>query len=313
MKATATKDLLSIADLDAGEVSLLLDLALSMKRGGSEPRLAGKVLGMLFEKPSLRTRVSFEVAMYQLGGHALSLNQSEVGLGKREAVSDVAQVLSRLVQGIMVRTFAQDTVQELAKHATVPVINGLTDHEHPCQALSDLLTVYERRGQVKGLSLAYVGDANNVARSLMFACALTGMEFRIAAPPRYAFPTADIEHARELAGVARAGIMLGHDPAAAVRGADVVYTDVWTSMGQEAEAEVRRRDFQGFQVTPALLEIAGPQAIFLHPLPAHYGEEIAPGLLEHPQSAVFDQAENRLHMQKAVLVYLMGSGRGIAI
>jgi len=302
------KDLLSIADLEAGEIDYLLGLAASLKQGGTAPVLAGKVLALLFEKPSLRTRVSFEVAMYQLGGYALSLGQGEVGLGQREAASDVARVLSRYVQGIMVRTFAQETAHTLAEQASVPVINGLTDEEHPCQVLSDLFTIYQRKGRLRGLTLAYIGDANNVANSLLLACTLTGMEFRIASPPGYGPQPRFLEQARGLAAGSGAAIQVSDEPAGVVPGADVVYTDVWVSMGEEAEAEARRRAFRDYQVTPQLLALAGGQAIFMHPLPAHHGEEIAPGLLEHPQSVVFDQAESRLHMQKAILVHLLAPG-----
>ena len=293
------RNLISIADLTPGEVHHLIERALALKAEGPRPILEGKALAILFEKPSLRTRVSFDVGIRQLGGHPLYLSPAEVGLGQREPVADVARVLSRYVDGIIARTFAHRTVELLASHASVPVINALSDAEHPCQVLSDLLTVYQKKGRLEGLAVAYIGDANNVATSLLLACSMLGMELTMASPPGYG-PT------EELMARAQGGrVTVTEDPREAARGADVVYTDVWTSMGQEAEAQRRRQAFARYQVDAALLALAREDALFMHPLPAHHGEEIAEGLLDVPQSVVFDQAENRLHMQKALLAELM--------
>jgi len=291
------KDLLSVADLTADDIWRFI------RRAGENHGevLRGKVLALLFEKPSLRTRVSFDVAMHQLGGHTIYLSPEEVGLGRREAIPDVARVLARYVHGIVVRTFAQRTAQLMAEHAAVPVINGLTDEEHPCQALSDLLTIYQKKGRLAGLNLAFVGDGNNVAHSLLLACSLVGLNFRMCCPPGYEPRDSIWKQAREFARASGARIELVREPKEAVEGCDVVYTDVWVSMGQEAEAEARRRAFASYQVNEELLARAGTGAIFMHPLPAHHGEEISPGLLGHPCSVVFDQAENRLHMQRALL------------
>jgi ornithine carbamoyltransferase len=293
------KDLISIADLTSEDIQNLIKSAIELKQGGKRTLLEGRILALIFEKPSLRTRVSFDVAMNQLGGHAIYLSPAEVGLGEREPISDVARVLSRYADGIVARTFAHKSVALLAKYASVPVINGLSDEEHPCQVLSDLLTIYEKKGGLEGLTVSYIGDANNVANSLLLACFLMGIDFRIASPKGYGPKGKILAQART--------IMVTDDPKEAARGADVVYTDVWTSMGQEAEAERRRSAFAGFQVNAELLSLAKKDAIFMHPLPAHHGEEIAEGLLDAPQSVVFDQAENRLHMQKAILVRLMGA------
>ncbi len=297
------KDLLSIADLDAAQIRGLIDSAIELKRDGRRPLLEGRSVALMFEKPSLRTRVSFDVGMQQLGGHALYLSPAEVGLGQRESIADVARVLSRYVDGIVARTFAHSTVESLAQHATIPVINGLSDREHPCQVLSDLLTVYEKKGRLEGIVLSYVGDANNVANSLLLACSIMKMDFRIASPSGYQLTEDVIALARKNGGQ----LVLTEDPDAAVRDADVVYTDVWASMGQEEEAKQRRRVFAPYQVDERLLSLARPDAIFMHDLPAHHGEEIAEGLLDAPQSVVFDQAENRLHMQKAIMVELLGT------
>ncbi|MEA1958071.1 MAG: ornithine carbamoyltransferase [Chloroflexota bacterium] len=295
------KDLLSITDLKADDVHALIRSAVELKHNPLKPLLSGKTLAMIFEKPSLRTRVSFDAGMFQLGGHSVYLSPDEIGLGKREPAADVARVLSRYADGIMVRTFSHDTVVDLAKYATVPVINGLSDEEHPCQILADLLTVYEKKDRLEGLSVAYIGDANNVANSLLLACSMVGIEFRIASPGGYG-PREDILiKAKNNSGQ----VLVIDDPKQAAQDADVVYTDVWTSMGQEGEAELRRKAFAGYQVTEKLLSAAKNDAIFMHPLPAHYGEEVAAGVLEMPQSVVFDEAENRLHMQKAILVKLL--------
>jgi ornithine carbamoyltransferase len=295
------KDLISIADLTSKDIHGLIQSAIELKSKRKSALLKGKTLAMIFEKPSLRTRVSFDVGMYELGGHSVYLSPAEVGLGKREPVADVARVLSRYVDGIMARTFAHDSVVQLAKYATVPVINGLSDEEHPCQILADLQTIYEKKGKLKGINVAYIGDANNVANSLLLACSLMEMEFWIACPAGYT-PSDDILlKARGNKGQ----VMITDDPKMAAQDADVIYTDVWTSMGQEAESAKRRKAFAGYQVNKKLLAAAKSDAIFLHPLPAHPGDEVAKGMLDVPQSVVFDQAENRLHMQKAILVKLM--------
>jgi len=295
------KDLVSVADLTHEEIGQLIKSALVLKKPARQTHLSGKTIALIFEKPSLRTRVSFDVAVNQLGGHAIYLSPAEVGLGQREPVEDVARVMSRYVDGIVARTFAHDTVVQLAKHATVPVINGLSDLEHPCQILSDLMTMQEKKGKLAGLTVAYVGDANNVANSLMLACAITGIEIRIASPQGYTPSDEMLAAARKLKG----RVTVTGDVAQAVTAADVVYTDVWTSMGQEQEAAKRLRDFAGYQVSQQTLELARKDALFMHPLPAHHGEEVAAGLLDLPQSVVFDQAENRLHMQKAILAKLV--------
>lgn len=285
-------------------------MALQTKNGQSVSILGGKTLALLFEKPSLRTRVSFDVAMQQLGGHALYLSPAEVGLGEREPVADVARVLSRYVDAIAARTFKHETVEELARWADVPVINALSDGEHPCQALADLLTIYEKKDRWRGLVLAFVGDGNNVARSLMLGSAMVGMEFRIASPQGYCVSRALVDKAESLAAASGAAVVCVESPQEAVRGADVVYTDVWASMGQEKEQVERRRAFSGYQVNAELLALASPDAIVMHDLPAHRGEEIADEVIEGPQSVVFDQAENRLHAQKAVLALILG-GEGV--
>ena len=300
------KDLLSVADLGGEDIRLLISEAIDMKAQGWLSLLSGKTLAIVFEKPSLRTRVSFELAMRQLGGQTIYLSPSEVGLGERESVSDVARVLSRYVDAIAARTFSHQTLEVLASYSSVPVINALSDWEHPCQALADLLTIYEKKGELRGLTLAFVGDSNNVARSLMLAASLTGMNFRIASPPGYAIEDRVLNQAQSSALSTGAEVFCTDDPRLAVSRADVVYTDVWTSMGQEAEAEVRRRVFAGYQVNSELLSLAKENAILMHPLPAHHGEEVAEGILDSPKSVVFDQAENRLHIQKALLAEMLG-------
>jgi ornithine carbamoyltransferase len=300
------KDLLSVADLSGEEIRQLISDAVDMKAAGWLSTLSGKTLAIMFEKPSLRTRVSFELAMRQLGGQTIYLSPAEVGLGQREAVSDVARVLSRYVDAIAARTFSHQSLEALASYSSVPVINALSDWEHPCQALADLLTIYERKGELAGLSLAFVGDGNNVARSLMLAASLTGMNFRIASPSGYAIDDRVVQLAQSNAASGGGAILCTEDPRLAVNGADIVYTDVWASMGQEAEAEARRKVFASYQVTDELLSLAGGEAIFMHPLPAHHGEEVAEGVIDSPRSVVFDQAENRLHLQKALLAEILG-------
>jgi len=300
------KDLLSVSNLNSEDIHRLISSAVDLKAQGWSSVLSGKILALIFEKPSLRTRVSFEVAMRQLSGECIYLSPAEVGLGKREAVSDVARVLCRYVDAIVARTFSHQTLEVLASYSSVPVINALSDLEHPCQALADLLTIYEKKGELGGLTLAFIGDGNNVANSLILAASRVGMNFRIASPSGYAIQDKILQLAKSYAAESGAEIICMEEPRSVASGADVIYTDVWTSMGQEAEAEARRRAFAGYQVNAELLSLAREDAIFMHPLPAHHGEEVADGILDSPQSVVFDQAENRMHLQKALLVYILG-------
>ncbi len=295
-----------MADLSSEEIQVLINDAIDMKNDGWLTILDRKVLALVFEKPSLRTRVSFEVAMRQLGGTAIYLSPAEVGLGKREPPADVARVLSRFVDVIAARTFSHETVEALAAYANVPVINALDDVEHPCQALADLLTIYEKKGELKGLTVCYIGDGNNVANSLMLACALMGMNFRIASPDGYTVVPNMLDLARGFAADNGAEIFCTQKPAEAAKSADVIYTDVWTSMGQEDEADVRRQVFASYQVNEELLSLAKEDVIFMHPLPAHHGEEVSDSVLESEHSVVFDQAENRMHAQKALLAEMLG-------
>ena len=303
------RDLLSIAELSADEMALILRTALSLKRdGGGQKLLAGQTLALIFEKPSLRTRVSFDVAMQQLGGQTVYLNQAEVGLGQREPVADVARVLSRYVHVIAARTYAHATLLELARHADVPVINALSDEEHPCQALADLLTVLEKLGALRGVRLAFIGDGFNVAASLAAAAALGGMSFAMASPEGYSLTEPTQRMLKDLAKSTGATLDVYTSPEDAVRGADVVYTDVWSSMGQEDTHAQRKEAFAGYTVTRKLMALAKPDAIFMHDLPAHRGEEVMDDVIEGPQSVVFDQAENRLHAQKAILALIASDG-----
>lgn len=297
--------MLSVSDLSSDQVNYLIKDAIHLKEKQNSSLLKDKVLALLFEKPSLRTKVSFSVAMFQLGGNCIFLSKEEIGIGTREDPSDIANVLSRYVHGIAYRTFSHKILEKLAKHASVPVINGLSDLEHPCQALSDILTIYEKKGKLKGIKVAYIGDGNNVAHSLALAAALVGMDFVIANPHGYSMNKDITNKVREHSLKSGARISFEEDPYKAVRKADIIYTDVWTSMGQEAEAQKRRRDFSGFQINTTLMAAAPGQALIMHPLPAHYGEEIQEEVLQGPQSIVYDQAENRLHMQKAILLYLL--------
>ena len=303
------KHLVSVEDLSPEEVWDLLRLAASLKNerlsGGNKPALAGKTLGMIFQKPSLRTRVSFEVGMSHLGGRALYLSPQEIQLGQRESVADVARVLSRFVDGIMARVFAHADVKALAGHASVPVINGLSDYVHPCQALSDVFTIYEKRGFLEGLTLAYVGDGNNVAHSLLFAASKVGMNIRVSTPAGYGPDEQVVASAQKSARLTGATVVLESDPQAAVSGVDVVYTDVWASMGEEDERAQRLPLFRPYQINSELVSLAKPDAMVMHCLPAHRGEEITDRVLDGPQSVVLDQAENRMHLQKAILVRLM--------
>ena len=301
-----SKDFLSIADLTKEEIQRLIYNAVDMKTEGWNTLLSEKVLVLLFEKPSLRTRVSFEVAMRQLGGHCLYLSPDEVRMGERESVPDTAQVLSRYASAIAARTFSHQTVETLASNADIPVINALSDLEHPCQALADLLTIYEYKKTLEGLTLAYVGDGNNVAHSLILAASLCGMHFRIASPAGYHIQEQILQLARGYAAESGSEIFSTEEPRQAVTDADVLYTDVWVSMGQEDEADQRREVFANYQVNSDLLALAREDAIFMHPLPAHHGEEVAENILYNPQSVVFAQAENRMHAQKALLADILG-------
>jgi ornithine carbamoyltransferase len=296
------RDFLAIDDLSRDELLALLDLAGRMKRGEyAERPLAGKTLAMVFTKSSTRTRVSFEVGATQLGGTALFLSSRDIQLGRGEPIRDTARVLSRYVDGIMIRTFDHADVEELARFATVPIINGLTDYNHPCQILADLQTVAEEFGDVTGRTVAWIGDGNNMAHSWIEAAGVLGFDLRIACPPGYE-PSAQL--LSSWAG--RATVTVTHSPLEAVAGADVVTTDVWASMGQEAEQELRAQAFAEFKVDEGLMALAHPRAIFLHCLPAHRGEEVTEEVLEGPQSRIFDEAENRLHAQKALMAMLMG-------
>jgi ornithine carbamoyltransferase len=303
------RHLVSVEQLSTVEVRDLLELAVELKdewrKGGNRPVLAGKTLGMVFQKPSLRTRVSFEVGMSQLGGRAMYLSPQEIRLGQRESVADVARVLSRFVDGIMARVFDHADVEGLAAYASVPVINGLSDYVHPCQGLSDVLTIFEKRGALQGLVLAYVGDGNNVAHSLLFTGSKVGMEVRVSTPSGYEPSDEVVSKATEFARETGGRVVLDADPRSAVSGADIVYTDTWASMGQEDDREARLPRFQPYQVNGELLSLAKPDALVMHCLPAHRGEEITDEVIDGPQSAVLDQAENRMHLQKAILVTLM--------
>ncbi|OGN89760.1 MAG: ornithine carbamoyltransferase [Chloroflexi bacterium RBG_13_46_9] len=300
------RSFLSISDLKPDEIKALIEDAIKLKSRGWISLLKNKTLALLFEKPSLRTRVSFEMAMRQLGGNAIYLSPAEVGLGNRESIPDVARVLSRMVDGIACRTFAQETVEQLAEWGSIPVINALSDYEHPCQALADLQTIQEHKGKLKGLTLAYIGDGNNCAHSLMLACAMVGLNFRIASPKGFSVKQAVLVQARKYAKVSGSNIVCSEKPDEVIENADIAYTDTWTSMGQEAETKIRLKAFAGYQINNKLLALANKNVIVMHPLPAHHGEEVAKGLLDSKRSVVFDQAENRLHAQKAVLKKFLG-------
>ena len=306
---TKRGDLIAIGDLPGEEILAILDAAGRIKR---EPErfagvLAGKTLAMIFEKPSLRTRVSFEAGMTQLGGHAINLGPAAISMGKRESIPDVARALSQMVDAIMARTFSHQTIVDLARHASVPVINGLSDHLHPCQALADFMTIREALGRVEGIRLAYIGDGNNVTHSLMYAAARLGAHVHVAAPEGYDPDPGVVREATEEAKRSGGSIATGRDIHAAVRGAQVVYTDTWASMGQESEHDSRVRAFRDYQVNASLMKEADDGAIFMHCLPAHRGEEVTDEVIESPASVVFQQAGNRLHVQKAVLVRLLGA------
>jgi len=300
-------DFLSIRDFAPKEIQRLLEVAQWLKANPQvySAALRGKTLALIFEKPSLRTRVTFDVGIQQLGGFSIYLSPAEINLGKRESVYDVAKNLERMVQGIMIRTFAHDIVERMAEYASIPIINGLTDYSHPCQAMADYLTLIEAKGRVAGLKVAYVGDGNNVAHSLMFTGAQLGAHVTVATPQGYAPDAAAVAWAQERAKQTGGSCRVVHDPVEGVKGADAVYTDVWASMGQEGEAEQRKRIFLPFQVNGGLFGQAQPDAVFLHCLPAHRGEEVTDEVIDSPRSWVFPQAENRLHAQKAILLELM--------
>ena len=300
------KDLLSIMDLNSEEIHVMLSDAVDMKHDKWHSILDKKILALVFEKPSLRTRVSFEVAMRQMGGHTIYLSPTEVGLGKRESARDAASVLCRFVDVIAARTFSHETVAELARWADVPVINALDDIEHPCQALADLLTICEKKGDLQGLTVAYIGAGNNVANSLLLACTMMGINFNIASPAGYNVPESILNAAKEYSAGMDSTVFCTDKPMEAISGADVIYTDVWTSMGQEEEAAKRREIFANYKITLKLMDQAKEDAIFMHPLPAHHGEEVTDEVLYSPASVVFDQAENRMHMQKALLAQMLG-------
>ncbi len=303
-------DLLSLKDLSTAEINEILELAHQLKADNKAGRehhiLKGKTLGMIFSKSSTRTRVSFEVGMYQLGGHALFLSSNDIQLGRGECIYDTAKVLSRFLDGIMIRTFDQKEVEELALHADIPVINGLTDLLHPCQVLADLMTVQEYKGKdFKGLKMCYVGDGNNMAHSLLYGCAKVGMDIAVATPDKYKCDEEVVAAAKEIAKETGSNILITNDPKEAIKNADAVYTDTWVSMGQESEKQQRIKDFEGFQVTAELMSGAKEDAIFLHCLPAYRGYEVSEEVIDGKNSAIFDEAENRLHAQKAVMVKLM--------
>jgi len=304
------KDFLAISDHSPQEIQALLDLAVRLKQermaGGNQPLLRGKVLAMVFQKPSLRTRVSFDMAMRHLGGDALYLSPAEIGLGKRESISDVARVLSGYVDAIMARVFEHEHVQQLALGSSIPVINGLSDYNHPCQGLADILTIYEHFGDLKNLKVAFVGDGNNVAVSLMHACAKLGAHFSIASPEKYELRTDAVELARKIAVDTRSQIELLHDPHLAVKDAHVIYTDTWTSMGQEEEMRIREQVFPPYQVNASLVAEARPDVIVMHCLPAHRGQEITDEVADGSHSFLFPQAHNRMHAQKAILARVFG-------
>lgn len=306
MKKLRNKDLISINYLTSEEVELILSEAETLKKG---PRntdyLKGKTLAMIFEKSSTRTRVSFQVGMYQLGGYAMFFSSNDLQIGRGETIHDTAKVLSRYVDGIMARTFKYQTILDLAKYATVPVINGLTDYDHPCQALSDLFTIYEKKGKLKGLTLAYIGDGNNVLHSLIQAAVRVGMNINYASPVGYKPSEEVVKEAIEFAKNTGSKVNEYNDAVSAIKDADVIYTDVWVSMGQESEKEQRKKDLLAFQLNSDLMKKAKSDVLVMHCLPAHRGEEITDDVIDGPNSIVFDQAENRMHTQKAILKLLM--------
>ena len=306
------RDFLSVRDFTSDELNSLLSLAREIKANPAPfaGALKGQTLAMIFEKPSLRTRVSFDVGIQQLGGFSVYLSPAEINLGKRESIHDVAKNLERMVQAIMIRTFGHDIVMDMASHAAIPIINGLTDFSHPCQAMADYLTILELKGGLRGVKVAFIGDGNNVANSLLFAGVRFGAHVSVATPKGYEPLPAVIDWVRKNEAVTGSSCTITHDPTEAVRDADVIYTDVWASMGQEAEAAERKSIFQSYQVNRELMGHAKKDAVFMHCLPAHRGEEVAADVIDSPQAVVFQQAENRLHAQKAIMLALMGRSRG---
>lgn len=300
---------LKLADFTKAELQYFIDFALQLKQeqkaGKTHHLLAGKTLAMIFEKASTRTRVSFETGMYQLGGHALFLSKDELQMGRGETIADTAKVLSRYVDGMMIRTFGHHIVEELAEHSSVPIINGLTDDFHPCQVLADLMTIYEKKGSFAGIKLAYVGDGNNMAHSLLIGCAIMGIDCYVATPKNYEVNQSIFALAKDKAKAENVKIEQTHDPIEAVKEADIIYTDVWTSMGFENETSERLQAFKDFQVNEKLAKHAKDDYLFFHCLPAHRGEEVAAEIIDGPHSVVFDEAENRLHVQKAILATLI--------
>jgi len=304
------KHLITLKDITTDEFNDILMLAIKLKdenkKGIPHHLLKGKTLGMIFSKSSTRTRVSFEVGMYQLGGHALFLSANDIQLGRGETIYDTANVMSRYIDGIMIRTYKQSDVEDLAKYGTIPIINGLTDLTHPCQALADFLTIYEEKGKLEGLKLTYVGDGNNVTHSLLYAAALSGMNMSVATPKGFECDEEIIANALSMAKKTGAVLSFTNDPEEAVKNADAVYTDTWISMGQESEKEEKVKKFDGYQVNEKLMSKASENAIFLHCLPAYRGYEVSASVIDGKMSRVFDEAENRLHVQKAVMAMLMG-------
>ena len=311
------KDFLRVADYTKDEIKEIFDLTCKIKtrqkKGDPAKPLEGRTLGMIFQKSSTRTRVSFEVGMYQLGGYPLFLSANDLQLKRGETIADTAKVLSRMLDAIMIRTYAHSEVEELAKHATVPVINGLTDSHHPCQIMADIYTIMEHKKSVKGLTVAWVGDGNNVLHSWIEGAPLTGMNLRMAVPPGYEPDKALLKSGVELAKKEGTQMLLTNDPVEAVKGADVIYTDVWVSMGQDAEKEKKLRDFRGFQINSGLMKHADRDYVFMHCLPAHRGEEVSEEIIDGPHSIILDEAENRLHVQKAILVAHILRGKTVKI
>jgi len=312
MKKFRLDDLVSMEELTSADILQIFETTAKLKnelakKGRNKPVLEGKVLGMIFEKASLRTRISFEVGMLQLGGRAIYLDQTNFKLGERESIHDVAKNMERFMDILMLRTFSHQAIVDMGRHASIPVVNGLSDDEHPCQALADLYTVIEHRGGLKGKKLVFIGDGNNVANSLAFACALTGMHFVCASPDGYMLKPEIVERARKIA-VMGATSEATSDVRAAARDADCLYTDVWASMGQEKEKEIRAAAFRDYQINDALVALAHPDVLVEHCLPAHRGDEITDSVIDGPHSVVFDEAENRMHVQKAVMALLLGRG-----
>ena len=292
---------LSIKDFSGLEILDAIKIAQSIKKNGSKNLLENKFIALMFDKPSLRTRVSFEIGIKRLGGETIYLSKDDVGLGTREPVSDIAKVLDRWVDGIVARVFSHQSLETLSKNTNVPVINALSDLEHPCQALADILTIYEKKNTFENINVAFIGDGNNVSSSLALACSLVGANFIYASPENYKIPIEIWKTAEQYSRQSGTNVSWTNSPEEAANNSDAIYTDVWASMGQEEEKDSRNRDFQGFQVTPQLMSLAKSDAIFMHDMPAHEGEEISKGMLQHPNSAVFDQAENRLYAQQAII------------